>query len=72
MLDVEGPLTGQFARHITPVDGDRGIVASCTGGELDIEFQARAVGDFVSAMSNQKAANGTSWTLTTDVDVLPC
>jgi hypothetical protein len=72
MLDVKGPLTGSFESKITPVEGDQGIVAPCRGGELIIEFQARAVDDFVAKMSQQKAANGTSWTLTTDMEVVPC
>ncbi|KAF2477212.1 uncharacterized protein BDR25DRAFT_349146 [Lindgomyces ingoldianus] len=69
MLDVKGPLTGQFARRLTPVDGDQGIVGPCTGGELDIEFQARAVEDSISKMLQQRAPNETSWTLTTDMDI---
>lgn len=72
MLDVKGPLTGQFAKRLTPVDGDKGAVGPCTGGELDIEFQARAVEDYFSKMLRRRAANETSWTLTTDMEVSRC
>ncbi|KAF2793400.1 hypothetical protein K505DRAFT_337836 [Melanomma pulvis-pyrius CBS 109.77] len=72
MLDVEGPLTGQFTRRLTPVDGDQGVVGPCTGGELVMEFQARAVADSISKMLRRRAPNETTWTLTTDMDVSWC
>jgi len=72
MLDVSGPLTGPFARRLTPADGDKGVLGPCEGGELDIEFQARAVEDFVLGVRPRRAINGTSWTLTTDVEVSWC
>ncbi|KAJ4286748.1 hypothetical protein N0V90_013000 [Kalmusia sp. IMI 367209] len=75
MLDVTGPLTGLFARRLTPEEGDKGAVAPCGGGELDIEFQARAVQDSYPPWGNgmqRRAVNETSWTLSTDVEVSKC
>ncbi|KAF1958464.1 hypothetical protein CC80DRAFT_546696 [Byssothecium circinans] len=72
MLNVRGPLTGHFASRLTPEDGDRGVVGPCAGGELDIEFQARAVEDLASKMLRRRASNETSWTLSTNLDVLRC
>ncbi|KAF2659812.1 hypothetical protein K491DRAFT_755117 [Lophiostoma macrostomum CBS 122681] len=77
MLDVPGPLTGPFAKLLAPSAGDKGIVAPCGGGELDIEFQARAVeNDGVKEMAEGvwtgRAVNETSWVLSTDVQVVRC
>jgi hypothetical protein len=72
MLDVKGPLTGQFAKRLTPEAGDQGATAPCAGGELDIEFQARAVEDYIPETSRRSAVNETSWTLTTDIDIVRC
>ena len=77
MLDVAGPLTGPFAKLLAPSDGDKGVVAPCGGGELDIEFQARAVEDEGFAKMSEgvwtgRAVNETSWTLSTDVQVVKC
>ncbi|KAF2006746.1 hypothetical protein P154DRAFT_529754 [Amniculicola lignicola CBS 123094] len=73
MLEVGGPLNGQVTKQLTPEKGDKGIVSSCAGGELDVEFQARAVeDDYGLDMAKRQAADGKSWTLTTDVDILPC
>jgi hypothetical protein len=72
MLEVKGPLMGQFARPLTPVAGNQGAAELCTGGELDIEFQARAVEDSTSKMLRRRAPNETSWTLTTDMEISRC
>lgn len=72
MLDVEGPLNGQFSKRIGPSDGDKGVVGPCAGGELTIEFQSRAVENDYVRVSRRRAANETSWTLTTDVDISKC
>lgn len=72
MLDVRGPLHGKFERHLPPADGDQGIVGPCMGGELDIEFQARAVEDLVPKILRRQTLNETSWTLTTNIDVSWC
>ncbi|KAF2012819.1 hypothetical protein BU24DRAFT_412141 [Aaosphaeria arxii CBS 175.79] len=72
MLDVPGPLSGPFAKLLTPSDGDAGIVAPCTGSELDIEFQARAVKDETLKALRRRASNETTWTLSTDVEILRC
>lgn len=70
MFDVRGPLSGQYATHIKPQSGDQGALAPCMGGELDIEFQARAVEDLKFA--RRAAANETSWTLSTGISISRC
>lgn len=76
MLDVKGPLVGQFARRLTPVDGNAGAVGLCAGGELKIELQARAVEDAVedpkTTMLRRSTLNETNWTLSTDMDISRC
>lgn len=72
MLDVKGPLKGEFSRLLTPADGDKGAEGLCGGGELGIEFQARAVADYISKKQRRGAADEKSWTLTTDIDVIRC
>ncbi|KAH8689264.1 hypothetical protein GQ44DRAFT_833120 [Phaeosphaeriaceae sp. PMI808] len=72
MLNVRGPLTGHFGRRLTPENGDQGAVGPCGGGELVIEFQARAVADSVPETQRRSAPNETSWALTTDIVALRC
>lgn len=70
MLDVHGPLAGDFETHLVPEE-DEGVVGSCgVPAELVVEFQARAVVDWDTMRTN--AANGSSWALTTNVDVVKC
>lgn len=70
MLDIRGPLTGQYATHIAPETDDKGAPGPCNGGELDIEFQARAVEDL--RLVRRSAANETSWTLGTEFHLSRC
>ncbi|KAF2726922.1 hypothetical protein EJ04DRAFT_529860 [Polyplosphaeria fusca] len=72
MLDVIGPLSGQFAKRLEPVDDTQGVVGPCMGGEMYIEYQARAVDDMSRKFPRGVAANNTAWTLTTDVEVSWC
>lgn len=72
MLDVRGPLTGQFGSRLTPENGDQGVTGPCSGGKLVIEFQARAVEDLVSETQQWGTPDDTSWTLATDIEVLRC
>ena len=71
MLDVAGPLTGPFAKRLTPENGNQGATGPYAGGELDIEFQSRAVEDLVKR-SQRQAPNETSWTLATDLEIIQC
>ncbi|KAF2119503.1 heterokaryon incompatibility protein-domain-containing protein [Lophiotrema nucula] len=68
MLNVDGPLSGQFARHLTPADGDQGVTGPCEGGQMDIEFQSRAVGSYMKKLL-KIGTNETAWTLSTDIEV---
>lgn len=70
MLDIRGPLSGQYATHITPESSDQGAPGPCMGGELDIEFQARAVEDL--KFVRRAASNETSWTLSTGIVISRC
>lgn len=77
MLNVEGPVSGQFARSFVPNDGDKGVVSECEGGQMDMEFQARAsreVGeqDPPSLSPPPPVSNLTTWTLSTDIEVSKC
>jgi hypothetical protein len=77
MLNVDGPVSGQFARPLVPNDGDKGVVGPCEGGQLDIEFQARAVRDVgeqppTQAPPTAPGTNQTTWTMSTDMEVSRC
>jgi hypothetical protein len=71
MLDVNGPLSGQFSEPLQPVDGDVGVLGPCMGGELVVEFQSRAVLESTS-LPRRYATNETTWTLATDIEVSWC
>lgn len=78
MLEVAGPLDGMFEQRLTPEKGDVGVEAGCGGGEVVVEFQARAVrDDRVSSVELEAgvgtgAVNETAWVLGTDVVVSRC
>ncbi|ORY02831.1 hypothetical protein BCR34DRAFT_667576 [Clohesyomyces aquaticus] len=73
MLSAPGPISGTFAKLITPVDGDKGIVGPCTGsGELGIEFQARTVREDGAGKGNGVVVSDTRWGLETEVEVVKC
>lgn len=68
MFDVRGPLHGSLRTQIMPNQGAPGL---CTGGELNIEFQSRAVDD-ASITASQTIVDNTAWRLTTAIKILPC
>jgi hypothetical protein len=71
MFNVAGPVNGHFITQIMPENGKEGAIAVCTGGELDIEFQARVVDSFPERILLD-AVNETSWKLTSDVEISRC
>lgn len=72
---MDGPHAGQFDKPLQPsIDGDRGIIGPCTGGELDIEFQSMTTQDLnpLVEMPVKTSVGDTAWTLSTDIDVSQC
>ena len=74
MLDIGGPNSGLIAKRLTPADGDKGVASLCKGGELNIEFQSRAVRDVdqYTGIPVRVDADETTWTLSTDIEVSQC